>query len=445
MGEHKLSLNERKVILHQKYNTTTNVTASELTGVKDELVSRIRGNNNVEIGDTVSIKKSVKTENKKKKSKMPWYKRAWNSIKNFFKTPAGKSTAAGGTLAIAGAGIGTFLGGPVGAGVGVLIGITAGLLTSCSDKKAQNDEYKKYNGMKDIFPSDKVKIEPAKVHTVVSGDNIYKIAKEYKVSPERIKKSNPQITDFDKIHIDQKINIPESATIDLTQINNLEDIAEATGISRDYIKDFMENLEVAGIPNILHAYNDNLKKDEKDKEGVWTIGYGHTGKVDGKPITKDTKLDNLKEAYELLAVDLFNAKIEAITYLGDDFLNAPKSVQDGIVDNFFNKGWDPGFTREGSPTTKLQDDLKKRDYTSAASDLLFTTDSKGLKKRVLYRIIYSTRDLKPEQRKAVLDKQKDYYESVIKSFEGDNYAAERMLMQKAWENAYKGNCSNFFN
>lgn len=41
----------------------------------------------------------------------------------------------------------------------------------------------------------------------------------------------------------------------------------------------------------------------KDAVGVWTIGYGHTGKVKGKPISKNMKITN-KEAEELLIEDM---------------------------------------------------------------------------------------------------------------------------------------------
>ena len=43
----------------------------------------------------------------------------------------------------------------------------------------------------------------------------------------------------------------------------------------------------------------------QDSKGVWTIGYGHTGKVDGKPITKGMKISKEK-AEELYSEDFIN-------------------------------------------------------------------------------------------------------------------------------------------
>lgn len=40
----------------------------------------------------------------------------------------------------------------------------------------------------------------------------------------------------------------------------------------------------------------------KDAVGIWTIGYGHTGPVDGKPITEGMTITDEK-AEELLALD----------------------------------------------------------------------------------------------------------------------------------------------
>ena len=43
----------------------------------------------------------------------------------------------------------------------------------------------------------------------------------------------------------------------------------------------------------------------QDSKGVWTIGYGHTGMVDGKPITKGIKISKEK-AEELYSEDFIN-------------------------------------------------------------------------------------------------------------------------------------------
>lgn len=48
----------------------------------------------------------------------------------------------------------------------------------------------------------------AATHTVVSGDTLWKIAKQYEVGLSEIKSANPQITNYDLIYPGQSINIP---------------------------------------------------------------------------------------------------------------------------------------------------------------------------------------------------------------------------------------------
>lgn len=341
-----------------------------------------------------------------------------------------------GTGIVAGFMVGGPLGGLVG---GVLAGSTL-LFTSCSsdEKKSTAAPAKKQvtkpknNGMRQIFKSNKVKITPACVYTIAPGDNFATIAKKYRVSPTRLQQANPNVTNHANLKVGQKINIPESVTVDTKQIRSLNDVAEAVGVSRDFITNFIENIETLH----LKAYNDKVN------EGKLTIGYGHTGKVRGKAITKNTTITK-KEALELLAVDLLNAKIEALAYFGNDFLKAPQSVQDGIVDNAFNKGIE-GFTENSSsPTYKVKDDLKRKDYASAAAHLVYKTDNRGLKKRVLYRVIYATKNLSPAERKKSLNINSVYYNEVLKEFNTPKDTTEVKYMKAAWNNAQKGAYKEF--
>lgn len=335
---------------------------------------------------------------------------------------------------------GFMVGGPFGGLVGGVLAGSTLLFTSCSsdEKKSTAAPAKKQvtkpksNGMRQIFKSNKVKITPACVYTIAPGDNFATIAKKYRVSPTRLQQANPNVTNHANLKVGQKINIPESVTVDTKQIRSLNDVAEAVGVSRDFITNFIENIETLH----LKAYNDKVN------EGKLTIGYGHTGKVRGKDITKNTTITK-KEALELLAVDLLNAKIEALAYFGNDFLKAPQSVQDGIVDNTFNKGIE-GFTKNSSsPTYKVKDDLKRKDYASAAAHLVYKTDNRGLKKRVLYRVIYATKSLPPADRKKALNLSAAYYNEVLKDFDAQNKTAEVKYMQATWNNAQKGAYKEF--
>ena len=331
---------------------------------------------------------------------------------------------------------GFMVGGPVGSLVGGVLAGSMFLFTSCSsdEKKLTAAPAKKQvtkpkaNGMRQIFKSNKVKITPACVYTIVSGDSFATIAKKYKVSPTRLQQANPNVTNPRKdLKAGQKINIPESVTIDTKQIRSLNDVAEAVGVSQDFITNFIKNIEKLH----LNGYNDKVNG------GTWTIGYGHTGKVKGKDITQNTIITK-KEALELLAVDLLNAKIEALAHFGNDFLNAPKSVQDGIIDNTFNKGIEGFTTNPSSPTYKVKADLKRKDYASAAAHLVYKTDNRGLKKRVLYRVIYATKDLPPAERKKALNLNSAYYNEVLKEFNTPKDATEVKYMKTAWNNAQKG-------
>ena len=51
----------------------------------------------------------------------------------------------------------------------------------------------------------------------------------------------------------------------------------------------------------------------KDPVGIWTIGWGHTGKVNGKPITQGLKITE-RQAEELLLKDLVRFEKHVSTY-----------------------------------------------------------------------------------------------------------------------------------
>ena len=179
--------------------------------------------------------------------------------------------------------------------------------------------------------------------------------------------------------------------------------------------------------------------DEKHPKGYLTIGFGHTSKINGKALSENTKITK-SQAYELLAQDILDAKIDAIVYMGkENFENAPKSVQTGIIDIVFNKGVEP-FDRNFSLTSLLKSDLERKDYVSAAVDTILGTGCKGLKKRNIYRAIMSMSDLSAENKKSALAKMKPIYEETIKLYDG----ADKRFLQRAWKNALNGKTHGFF-
>jgi GH24 family phage-related lysozyme (muramidase) len=85
----------------------------------------------------------------------------------------------------------------------------------------------------------------------------------------------------------------------------------------------------------------------KCQAGVWTIGIGHTGLVNGKPIKKDMKID-IQTAYELLANDLAHCEREVNHYNKHYSFN--QNEFDALVSFAFNVGNINQLTASGTRT-----------------------------------------------------------------------------------------------
>lgn len=72
------------------------------------------------------------------------------------------------------------------------------------------------------------------------------------------------------------------------------------------------NINKAGL-SIIKECEGLVLTAYKDPVGIWTIGYGHTGKVNGKAITKGLKITE-KQAEELLLKDIEWAEKHVNTY-----------------------------------------------------------------------------------------------------------------------------------
>lgn len=92
--------------------------------------------------------------------------------------------------------------------------------------------------------------------------------------------------------------------------------------------------------------------------GVWTIGYGHTGKVDGKAVASGMTISAAK-ATELLKKDL--ARFEAAV---NSYVTAPitQNMFDALVSFAFNCG---SGALKGSTLLKK---LNGKDYSGAAAE-----------------------------------------------------------------------------
>jgi GH24 family phage-related lysozyme (muramidase) len=298
-------------------------------------------------------------------------------------------------------------------------------------------------------------ILPATVDTVRDGDNLTKIAKRNGARLSSILEANPDIGDGTMLHPNDVLNIPQRRKIKSGSLTNINQVAIAAGVSQNYIEDIILGFEGKGKEPALKPYYDKVKDAEHPK-GYLTIGFGHTGNVHDTVMTDENKGSiriTREEAYEILTQDILNAKQAVINYIGkEEFESSPQSIQDALIDIAFCKGIELGF--EGivkdsngnisktfeTKTSRLKQDLKNKDYVSAAKDVVYESDLKGLKKRNIYRIIMATRDLSSTDRTKVLGDSQSYFDSVKKLY----WLCARNNMNDDWNAAYAGICTGFF-
>ncbi len=299
--------------------------------------------------------------------------------------------------------------------------------------------------------ADNVQTIPAYVHTVEQNESLAKIANINGISQYRLIEANPQLlqtnnkgkTTIRALQIGEQINIPEYKVITKLNSSSLRGIAEQIGISEIYIEDILFGIEGRHSKPDLSPYYDGVK-DKKHPKGYLTIGFGHTGRVFGTEMNSKNK-DSIQitedEAYLILAQDLMIAKQDAEHYFGEDFNDAPLSIQEAIVDIIFNKGVE-GLNREDSPCLALKQNLKDKDYVSAAANVIVDPTVRGLMKRNTYRVMMATRDLKPKKRAKALEKAQNYYERTLDKFKNRKSVADSL--KKHWEDAQQGKVFGFF-
>lgn len=383
-----------------------------------EAVSANVDKHNAEIGikDKTDVEKHVgiKFEN------VGFFKSIWNGICNFFKGLFGSSDE-----------------------------------TKKTEKKeTTKSEYKPVN-LKNVFNQKGIEIEPAYEYTAKAGEKPNVIANELGISLYRLKEANPNSNLDWVMEEGQKIIIPERVIVKDNQTKNVSDIANNIGVSKNYIQDILFGIEGRHKKPDLTPYYDGVATATNPK-GVLTIGFGHTGRVHGVEMNSKNK-DKIHiteaEAYQILAQDILNAKLDAIQYFGEDFIKAPQSIQDAIVDIIFNKGIErgiEGITRDekgkinserlDTPTRKLKEDLRNQDYAAAAEHVIYGTPLKGLKKRNVYRAIGSLKDLNEKDRIKALQALEQYVQETTALYTGH----EHDTLDNAWENAKKGVYGNFF-
>ena len=270
-----------------------------------------------------------------------------------------------------------------------------------------------------------------------------KIANANGISLYRLKIANPNINWNYPVKGGTVLKIPGRYIITPGTVRSFDDVVKTTGIDKHYIKDILIGIEGRKQKPDLVCKSDKVRS-KVYPHGCPTIGFGHIGRVNGKVIVINKTRITEAQAYELLAQDILDAKVDALVYMSKPlFNNAPESVQTGIIDIVFNKGVE-AFDREGSPTRLIKKDLEKKDYASAAAHTVLKTLNRGLKKRNVYRVIMSTEDLSQSQRNKALKIAHPYYINTLSQFSGNKWKGERAYMQRAWINAQNGKTYDFF-
>lgn len=309
-----------------------------------------------------------------------------------------------------------------------------------------------------IFNNPNIREIPARIHVLKKGEDIVSLARKYEIDTYQIIAANPQLKEgrdytvkYSKSNLASistnlkegtKITIPARYVVKEGSIKSIDDVARVTGVSKSYLKDLLTVTEVKashpGKPD-LTTYGD-LGNDK----GTPTIGYGHTGRVDGKPLSFKHKITitNAK-ACELLANDILKHQSMCIAHLGkSNYEKAPLSVQAAVLDTAYNKGiWD-GFKNKyyNQKTKQIKTNLQNGHYATALCNTRRTgTGLIELKRRNVYRFISGLKDLPASKQKAAIKAYEQYYLQVRNQCTG----LDRKYLEQAWNNAVHGKTTNY--
>lgn len=216
-----------------------------------------------------------------------------------------------------------------------------------------------------------------KDYKVQNGDTAEKIAKNFSVMMSTLLEING-LKSNSLLNVGKTLKIPD--TIIAKNVKTPSNVAEATGLSEDYINNLIKLEE-------FHT------KVYTDKNGNRTIGVGHL-------ISQEEKSKYLKktltkqEVYTLLAQDLINREQNIKSMIGEKaYAKMPQPLKDSVMDFVFNRGEKtvenhPGFInalKEG----RYADAISKMtiDYTQqTVNGKKVKKHLSGLSKRRLYEI-----------------------------------------------------------
>ncbi len=310
-----------------------------------------------------------------------------------------------------------------------------------------------------LFSNPNIITEKAFQYTVKKGDDIVSLARKYEIDTYQIIAANPQLKEGKDYKVTYsksecanirctlkpgtKITIPARYKVKKGSCKNLADVAKITGVSENYLKDLLTIIETRkpGVPD-LTTYDDCIPRKGK---GAPTIGFGHTGRVDGKPLSyaPGKKITITKEkAYELLAEDILKHEAMTVAYMGKkNWEKTPSSVKSAILDITYNKGiWD-GFKNPNwnKYTKKIKRNLQDGHYASALCNTYRQSGVASLLERNIYRFISGLKDLPASKRKAAIKTFEPRYQRALKAMKKKKSLRDNVkLVQTAWANAKKG-------
>lgn len=219
-------------------------------------------------------------------------------------------------------------------------------------------------------------------HTVKKNENPDVIAKKYGITTRALLAAN-NLNEKSAVNIKvgQVLKVPPSRKV--KNVNNINDIAKAMGVSVDFIKRLKRAEDSAHLPD--NSFHNTPYLDEN---GVKTIGIGHKFQAGDK-----AKLTNA-EVCTLCANDLLKAEEHLATLLGGQkvYDRIPQALKESILDLTFNKGVIDDDSFKG-----LIYCLKNSKWEAAVNKLTFNKSIKtkqemsGLSKRRLFDISLATK------------------------------------------------------
>ena len=280
-----------------------------------------------------------------------------------------------------------------------------------------------------------------KVHVVQSGDTLSSIAEKYGIGLQRLKDANPDIENFDKLSLGQKINLQKVE--DVSDTNNAQETESKSkthskptkttaqcyadlynSIPKEYNKYISKVAKNAGVSEdlvrfiILSEGEAGTRKAKlesyKCSSGVWTIGFGHTNNCrkddeifgEGKKITLD-------EAFDILEKDIIEMKRLTKHYVTEERFNGlPESIQSLCIDYYFQVGNGKKFKGQN-----FCDNADGEIYGALAAGSLYRG---GDLRRTANAFMLALKGLSDEDKKLAVKslKNKGYYDKIIASLGG---------------------------